>query len=1111
MKASRSPDAGKSKSGPAPRPEKTESPKSGDHDSPVLNPLWQRMTARVQTKLVVGAADDVYEREANQVADRISRMPDRQPANPIVGPGFDTVQRICPTCENHDHNGQTVSRLSLANPRPQRKCPDCENESTSSGSEPVGHASNQPLLQTWRLPSDEASSSIRRLLSADRPLPLRRQPEDTRVINRLRLQAATNAIRREAADDASEESWPQPADGEIAALESAGVTDEDEAGAADQSEDLSDQPAEEPPAVQKLRRKEAGREGGNVSDQALATRISSPTGGRALPDSLRSRMEGHFGSDFSGVRVHDSPQDQADAASLNSRAFAHRNHVWLARGESTSDTKLMAHELTHVVQQGGVSTPSTSPVQRAPATIQRAAGWVPSWVPDWIVKKADKYAHALPGYRLLTVALGTNPITGATVQRNATNIIRGILNLVPGAGEQWFQDLKKSGALEKAGKWFSAEIDKLDITWTGLKQLLEQAVSQLSLWKGFSGNWKILKNTFGPLIGRVIRFAKHVGKKILEFIFEGALHLAGPIGKRVLGVVKKAGATFGKIIADPIGFLGNLLASVKKGFSQFSTNILKHLKAGLMGWLFGTLSKAGIQIPQKFDLKGIVGLVLQILGITYDRVRAKLVKKFGEKRVAYIEKAVAFVKILVTEGIAGVWKKMLEYLGNLKDMVIGAIRNWVVTKIITAAVTKIVSLFNPASAIVQAVITIYNVVTWFIQRIEQILSLVTAVTNSIANIASGKLDQAANYVEKTMARTLPVIISFLASFMGLGGIADRIKGIIKGIQERVDKAIDKVIAFIIKKAKALWKKLKSAGKKVASAGLPKDPKKRLPLAMAAIKKATAALAGKRAPKAVMKTIMAAIKLRYGLKRLDVVKSGKKWAVLATINPESRDELPVLVADDITAGTLKILLLGEADFSFSVALARTEATNIRQRMIATAYEGDLDVLKKKYPNTAPTYLKELEEGDVQVVPGVDARSIGGKDYGSIVFNFPFMSHYLVDTDEGEKWETYRVQGPGVSKTLADHKDLIRDFLKSAAKAIHSVGKIFLTQKRYWASRFGFTTEYTSADPVLKHSGKKAFVAGNFPPYEHRITSRAGSAGRTHEGETHIYERQNQTPK
>jgi hypothetical protein len=73
----------------------------------------------------------------------------------------------------------------------------------------------------------------------------------------------------------------------------------------------------------------------------------------------------------------------------------------------------------------------------------------------------------------------------------------------------------------------------------------------------------------------------------------------------------------------------------------------------------------------------------------------------------------------------------------------------------------------------------------------------------VENIARGNLAGAIAFVEKTMARTLPVIISFLARLIGLGNVSGAIKGIIAKIQGVVGKALDKVTDFVIKLTKPI--------------------------------------------------------------------------------------------------------------------------------------------------------------------------------------------------------------------------------------------------------------------------------------------------------------------
>jgi len=72
--------------------------------------------------------------------------------------------------------------------------------------------------------------------------------------------------------------------------------------------------------------------------------------GRPLDEPTKSFMEPRFGYDFSSVRIHDDSKANELADSVNARAFTVSNDIFLGKNESVSNRKLMAHELTHIVQ-----------------------------------------------------------------------------------------------------------------------------------------------------------------------------------------------------------------------------------------------------------------------------------------------------------------------------------------------------------------------------------------------------------------------------------------------------------------------------------------------------------------------------------------------------------------------------------------------------------------------------------------------------------------------------------------------------------------------------------------------------------------------------------------
>lgn len=95
---------------------------------------------------------------------------------------------------------------------------------------------------------------------------------------------------------------------------------------------------------------------GKISKSEIAARaIKNRDSGEPLTPSVREKLEQSLRMDLSSVRVHIGTKAQEANRGLRAKAFTHKNHIWLGAGYSQSDTKLMAHEVTHTVQQGAVS------------------------------------------------------------------------------------------------------------------------------------------------------------------------------------------------------------------------------------------------------------------------------------------------------------------------------------------------------------------------------------------------------------------------------------------------------------------------------------------------------------------------------------------------------------------------------------------------------------------------------------------------------------------------------------------------------------------------------------------------------------------------------------
>ncbi len=90
-----------------------------------------------------------------------------------------------------------------------------------------------------------------------------------------------------------------------------------------------------------------------------------------MPAAIRETMEARFGTDFGSVRVHAGPAAGNLAGELGARAFTYGRDVWFRSAGDLLNSRLVAHELTHVLQQRG--NPASRMVARDPPdTVEEA-------------------------------------------------------------------------------------------------------------------------------------------------------------------------------------------------------------------------------------------------------------------------------------------------------------------------------------------------------------------------------------------------------------------------------------------------------------------------------------------------------------------------------------------------------------------------------------------------------------------------------------------------------------------------------------------------------------------------------------------------------------------
>lgn len=675
--------------------------------------------------------------------------------------------------------------------------------------------------------------------------------------------------------------------------------------------------------------------------------------GEPLPDALRQDMEARFGADFSAVRIHrDARAGQASSA-LNAAAFTVGNQIHFGAGQfnptSSEGRELLAHELTHTIQQGAApqsqrqiqrSSPALPVVERSAPAVQRLG------LGDALNYFAE-HANFIPGFRMFTLVLGVNPINMRAVDRSPGNLLRAVVELMPG-GALITRALDGYGIIDRVAGWVQQQLNSLGLVAGSIRQGVDRFLDSLSWTDIFDlgGVWERAKRIVTEPIARITAFVGNLVSGILQFIrdavlqplaglaqgtrgwdllcavlgrnpitgeavprtaetliggfmrligqeevwqnlqqsravpramawFQGAL--AGLMGfvtalpglfmntLRSLGIgdlltpvqtfgrivrvfgdfagrfvswagaqvmslleiifdvvapavmpyLRRAAGAFRTIVANPIGFVRNLVRAGIQGFRQFAANILTHLRAALIGWLTGAMGGANIYIPQSMTLQEIIKFVLSVLGLTWQNIRTKLVRVAGEPVVTAMEAGFDIVVTLVRDGPAAAWERIRESLSNLREMVIEGVMNFVRDRIVVAAVTRLVSMLNPAGAFIQAIIAIYNTVMFFVERLRQIAQVAAAFIDSIAAIASGAIAAAANRVEQTMAGLLTLVISFLARLVGLGRVSDAVTNIINRIRAPIDRALDRVVDWIVRLGRRFMSAARGAVGRVA--------------------------------------------------------------------------------------------------------------------------------------------------------------------------------------------------------------------------------------------------------------------------------------------------------
>ncbi|WTK99875.1 hypothetical protein OG501_04410 [Streptomyces niveus] len=447
---------------------------------------------------------------------------------------------------------------------------------------------------------------------------------------------------------------------------------------------------------------------------------------------------------------------------------------------------------------------------------KRYSGWTGKarWVKDKFAGMPEEannlYQEARKLYvsQMQTVISSVADIIGTELGRAKARIAKGRAELAAEV-DKLPADLKQFG--EEAAKDFAGKFDDLEAT---VNEKSEQLVQDLAT------KYTAALNKIDEEIKKLQEANRGLIDKAKDAIV-GAIKTINELKNLLLGILAKAASAIMKIIKDPIGFLRNLVTAVGAGLNLFITNIGDHLKTGVVSWLLGTAVKAGLELPQRFDIKGIIQIIGSLLGLTWDNIRARVTRKgVPDEAMSKVESSVPVAQSLAREGPAGAVKEIQAETGDLKATILSKLTTYLIPTVIIAGITWILSLLNPASAFVRAVKGIIDIVTFIVTQGAQIIDFVNAVLDAVIQIANGGQAGVPKLVEAALAASVPLLIGFLAALLGIGGLANKVKSVFQSVSRPVTRAIDKIVDFIAQKGKALWLKLKN--KKGGGAGRERD-------------------------------------------------------------------------------------------------------------------------------------------------------------------------------------------------------------------------------------------------------------------------------------------------
>jgi hypothetical protein len=388
----------------------------------------------------------------------------------------------------------------------------------------------------------------------------------------------------------------------------------------------------------------------------------------------------------------------------------------------------------------------------------------------------------------------------SAMDRTLTKIANLIARQLNAAKQRVREGLTKTrnayGALDEETKKLSKDaFDFFTAQYRNLEQTVKDKQQELAeqLADFYKSNVDSLRDSFDKIkeeiskgwIGKAIDFVVDVAKAIAE------------LADLLLTVLARLASLIGEILAHPIRFLNNLGAGIKAGFDQFIGRIDEFLLAGFFDWLRGSVSKDGVQLPQKLDARGLFELTSQILDINYQTFRQIAVRKFGEGVVSVLERGeevaeagLNVFRMVAKDGLGALWDHVSALVVSGLDETFKKIKETIFFETIKKALEFVGGLFVPAGAFIKAVQLLYRGLRFLVDNIDRISELVTAFLDSLAFAVKGEVGAIAGKIVLALRSFIVIAIDFLAKLLRLGNLGEKVRRVLNTLRRPIVRAME---------------------------------------------------------------------------------------------------------------------------------------------------------------------------------------------------------------------------------------------------------------------------------------------------------------------------------